>query len=243
MKLGKGCVGGQLGDKMKYFSEVGWYLPKQERHLQGWMQRVNKQVHGRLTYQYRKYQACFPYIRPTRNIAIDVGAHVGLWSFYIAKDFKKVLCFEPIKLHRDCWHKNVLAGNALLYGVAVGEKNKKKVLVLNRTADSSGDTGIDLTRDSKGQGVSMIKLDNCPIPDGSIDFIKIDCEGYELFVLQGAEELLKKHKPCVIVEQKPETGGYKKYGIKQLAAVEYLQSLGAVKKRGIQGDYILCWEK
>ena len=75
----------------------------------------------------------------------------------------------------------------------------------------------------------------------NVDFIKIDCEGYEYFVLRGAEKTLLQNKPCIIVEQKPETG-MEKYGIGITDGVKYLESLGAKRRASIQGDYILSWE-
>ena len=48
--------------------------------------------------------------------------------------------------------------------------------------------------------VELKKLDEVIPPDLKIDFIKIDVEGAELGVLQGAVQLLKKDKPIVVFE-------------------------------------------
>jgi FkbM family methyltransferase len=48
--------------------------------------------------------------------------------------------------------------------------------------------------------VELKKLDEVIPPNLKIDFIKIDVEGAELGVLQGAVQLLKKHKPIVVFE-------------------------------------------
>ena len=48
--------------------------------------------------------------------------------------------------------------------------------------------------------VELKKLDETIPPNLRIDFIKIDVEGAELGVLQGAVQLLKKHKPIVVFE-------------------------------------------
>ena len=37
-------------------------------------------------------------------------------------------------------------------------------------------------------------------PDSSIDFIKCDVEGNELFVLKSSSSVLRKHKPILLVE-------------------------------------------
>jgi FkbM family methyltransferase len=48
--------------------------------------------------------------------------------------------------------------------------------------------------------VELKKLDETIPPNLKIDFIKIDVEGAELGVLQGATQLLKKHHPIVVFE-------------------------------------------
>ena len=45
----------------------------------------------------------------------------------------------------------------------------------------------------------MISLDSVDFND-KIDFIKIDTEGSELYVLQGAKSIINHHKPLIQVE-------------------------------------------
>lgn len=225
------------------FEQGGWWLPDGEQHLQGWMRQVNMRDPGpggeeRLTYQGRKYKACRPFIRGWRT-AIDVGAHVGLWSWQMARDFGHVVGFEPMPEHRACWEKNMEgAENAVLLSYALGAE-PGTVFLKTRTLNSSGDTGVEPGA-TEGVEAEMLTLDELGLED--IDFIKIDCEGYELYVLQGAVETLKRCKPCLIVEQKPETGMEARYGIGVHDAIAFLEDLGAKKRLGIQGDYIFSWD-
>ena len=71
------------------------------------------------------------------------------------------------------------------------------------------------------------------------NLVKIDCEGWELPVLRGAEVTLRCCKPTVIVEQKP--GRAQRFGHADTGAVDYLQSLGAKLRAELSGDYILSW--
>ncbi|MDZ4382809.1 MAG: FkbM family methyltransferase [Parvibaculum sp.] len=219
---------------MKHDRKTGWHFPDGETHLIKWMLTVNDPFQGRLTYQRRKYLAALEFVKE-RRVAVDIGGHVGLWSWPMSFDFERVVAFEPLSAHVECFHSN-LAGvtNVELRQCALGE-SIGEVAVRNRTPDSSGDTGVD--PDGEGELVRLRMLDEFELRD--VDFLKCDCEGFEVFVMRGAEETLKRCKPVVIVEQKPETGMEARYGIGATDAVTYLQSLGYRKARAIQGDYIM----
>lgn len=229
---------------MIYSKETGWWLPDGEEHLQAWMLKVGKTHHERLTYQRHKYLKALEWVKDRRT-ALDIGAHVGLWSWQMTFDFAIVEAFEPMPAHGDCWKLNLKGReNTVFYPFALGNR-EARVRLETRTKGSSGDTGIvpdelDPVSDELGPVVDMFPLDTFNF--GPVDFIKIDCEGFEVFVLRGARETLLKHKPCVIVEQKPETGGAQRYGTGVTDAVEFLLGLGAKKRAGIQGDYIMSWD-
>lgn len=98
---------------------------------------------------------------------------------------------------------------------------------------SSGDSYV------KGEGdIHMKRLDDFDILD--VDFIKLDTEGHELFCLRGGEEMLKRWKPVICVEQKP--GKAQQFGLKETGAVTYLQGLGAKLRLTMSGDFFLSWD-
>jgi len=225
---------------MNFDKRIGWFMPNGEKHLPDWMIRVNDKRDGRLLYQGRKYRTALSFVGEKKFTAIDIGAHVGLWSWQMAKDFTRVLAFEPMPEHQDCFAKNMQAeiatGQVALSPVALGPECGE-AHIRTRTVGSSGDTGIEW--DGSGIKVPMLTLDSFGIKEAN--FMKIDCEGYELFVLQGAVETLKRCRPVIIVEQKPETGGPVRYRISTTAAVEFLKTLGMRQRAAIQGDYIMTW--
>lgn len=213
-----------------------WWMPEYERHLPGHMRTVNQVIYGRLSYQYGKYTTAIPYIKNMRTV-IDVGGHIGLWSYFLSKDFADVKAFEPMEIHRQCFAKNLIdAHNVELLGCALGEV-ESMVDLETRTPDSSGDTQVD--PESIGSGKTPMKpLDWFGFED--VDLIKIDCEGFEEFVLRGAVETLEKWKPCVIVEQKRDMSA--RYGLEKQSAVKFLEDLGAVMRQEISGDFIMSWD-
>lgn len=206
-----------------------WVLPAGETHLQAWMIQKNRRVDGRLTYQYEKYEAAVRHCKQ-RRVAIDVGAHVGLWSYWMARDFVQVECFEPKSEHAQCWFENMLGHpNAHLHQFALGQCSGRVGLVTGPS--SSGDTTVD----PHGSDVPMLALDSFEYR--SVDLLKIDCEGYEVFVLEGATELLTTSRPVVIVEQKPGHG--QRFGRGEHDALRFLETLGYERKWDYAGDYVM----
>lgn len=219
---------------MKQFDK--WFFPAGEEHLPGWMQTVNNRQDGRLTYQYGKYEAAMKFIKGNAH-AVDVGSHIGLWAYFMARDFQKVTCFEPMPKHAECWRKNMQdRENATLIECALGS-DVCSVKIGTRTKGSSGDTGV-LTDGRDGYTVPQQTLDYFELQD--VNLLKIDCEGYEEFVLRGGIETLKRCKPVVIVEQKGTMS--EQYGLGMKSAVTLLISLGAKVQDEISGDFILSWD-
>ena len=211
----------------------GIWLPDHERHLQQFLENKQTWVDGKGTYQFHKLAAAMKWCRQFR-FAVDVGAHVGLWTMQLVKRFEWVYAFEPVAAHRECFVEN-LRGNAnhSLIPYAVG--HLAGAVDMHTTDGSSGDSWV--SNEKRGQ-VSMVTLDEYGWEN--VDFIKLDNEGFELFGLRGAERMLKRCHPCVIVEQKP--GRAQKFGLGETDAVTYLRDLGAHLRAVLAGDYIMSWD-
>lgn len=211
-----------------------WWFPDGEKHLPEWMANAKNRIilNGRPSYQGKKQIACVntvnKYKRTTRT-AIDVGGHIGLWSFNLAAVFQHVLAFEPVAAHRECFTRNVEARNVELIPCALGKEEGSVSIYTAPT--SSGDSYVN-----GGGEIPLKTLDTFTL--AHVDFIKIDCEGYEENVLRGAEHLLKTWKPVVCVEQKRDMASTR-FGLAPLGAVKFLQTLGYGVEQEIGGDYIM----
>lgn len=218
--------------------DLGWWFPDGETHLPDWMRQANQLRDGVHQYQLRKYEQALAWCRQ-RRLAVDVGGHIGQWSRNMAKDFAAVVAFEPVPAYAECWRKN-MAGvdHAKLREVALGNVDATVSLRCG-TPGSHGDTFV-APRDQANAAtdVRQLRLDDMDL--GTIDFIKVDCEGYEFFVIEGGERTIRRDQPCVIVEQKP--GHARKYGLAEIEAVNLLLSWGARRRATISGDYILSWD-
>ena len=215
----------------------GIWLPEAEDHLVPHLER-GPEFAGAATYQFQKFQAAFPYIKNFRH-AVDVGAHVGLWSRVLARCFARLTAFEPIEQHRACFNKNVHREQGCeidLHPFALTGA-EEEILRFAIAPDNSGGTHVETKDDGVGVQVVARSLDGFDLPP--IDFLKIDCEGYEYFVLQGGEETVRRDRPCIVVEQKPGKGSM--YGLDDREAVKLVQSWGAELKFEIAGDFCLAW--
>ncbi|HEX7455692.1 MAG TPA: FkbM family methyltransferase [Gallionella sp.] len=209
----------------------GIWLPDHEQHMIEWMNSSGEIVDGRGTYQIKKLRAALLHVKQYRT-AVDVGAHVGFWSMHLAPRFRELHAFEPVKAHRECFESNLTAPNVALYACALG--NKEGGVTLDVPKGSSGGTHISGAGD-----IPLKRLDDFELPD--VDFIKIDCEGYELAVLQGAVETLQRCHPCIIVEQKQHIMA-KNFGTSGTPAVDFLIALGAKQRAVLSGDHIVTWD-
>jgi len=217
------------------FQHQGIWLPDGEDHLTGMLDR-GPFLDEKGTYQYKKYLQVMAKT-PNRRTVIDIGAHVGLWSMHFVKEFDHVEAFEPCANHRLCFEKNLRYEiNFSLHEAACGEE--RGIVHMRTNPTSSGDTWPEHPDENpEGEPARITRIDDHKFT--LVDLIKLDCEGYELFALKGAEETIKSCKPTIIVEQKP--GRAQKFGLEQTQAVTYLEGLGMRLTTVMSGDYILVW--
>jgi FkbM family methyltransferase len=205
-----------------------WYWPDHETHLIEWLDKTPPYVlNGRKAYQGNKQAVALRHCR-SFHTAIDVGAHIGLWSFNLACRFEMVHAFEPVAEHRECFAKNVTADEVVLHDCALGAAPGH--VSMDVAPGSSGDSKV-----TAGDEVEVRTLDSFGIRN--VDFIKIDCEGYETSVVQGARETILQWKPTIIVEQKRDFGA--RFGFRPKEAVELLVSWGYKEVAEYGGDHIM----
>ena len=216
----------------------GVYLPNGETHLTQWMSDNGEIADGRGTYQIKKLRRALSRCRNFRT-AVDVGGHVGLWSMQLAKHFRNVIAFEPIAEHRECFREN-LKGRRGVELVACALGARAGFVRFDTNPSSSGDThvhaeGNDGVSDTHMDGAIVETLDSFDLPD--VDFMKLDCEGYELFALQGAALTIERDRPVIIVEQKP--GRAQRFGLPERGAVDWLLGKGYRLTDEMSGDFVL----
>lgn len=217
----------------------GIWLPDREEHLVPELV-AGTWFAGASTVQFRKFAACFPHIRQFRH-AVDIGANAGIWTRVLRRCFSVVTCFEPNpECHEAFWLNNPWrempegGGQVVFYDAALG--NEPGTMRLNTKLRSTAFTRLDPDGDTE---VDVRTLDSYKLDE--VDFIKIDVEGFEHPVVRGAVETIRKWRPLLIVEQKPDNA--ERHGLKRFGAVNLLKKMGGVVIAEISGDMIVQFPK
>ena len=153
---------------------------------------------------------------------LDIGAWCGTWSIAMEKYARNIDAFEPHKIHFACLEKNV---------ARFSDRIKSNKIAIGHTESS-----ISLTEELATQNI-RIKNEIGEIPMHTIDyynysdvqFIKIDVEGYEMRVLEGAKKTItfndenQSNVQYIMVELNHNT---EKYESSNLEVKTYIKSLG-----------------
>lgn len=132
--------------------------------------------------------------------ALDIGANIGSHTLYFIKEYgmEKVWSFEPVPSTFAILKKNIelnsLEQKVCLENVGIGER-EYHASVKDEFKHNRGGTSIK----EDDTGIFQVKtIDSYDILNVSL--IKIDTEGYEIKVLQGAEETIVKCRPIILIE-------------------------------------------
>jgi len=196
-----------------------WFMPDWDNHIQ-----FNFKKGG---YQVKQRDLALSYVKEW-DMAIDIGANIGLWTKPLCEKFRFVWAFEPSRENWECCQKNLLnIQNYQLEQVALGDKQAEDVRLYS-TSDSCGDLRIvPIGEKAKViDNVDMMMLDNYNFA-GKVGFIKIDVQQHEKEVLLGSKRTLEKHNPVICVEQPTRTDEEKEY---KFECKEILSSFGYREK-------------
>ena len=137
------------------------------------------------------------------DVFIDVGANIGFLSMAAAVAVGKkgeVLAFEPVPSTYDILVANrELNSLSQLQAFCVGVGSKSETVTIQTEDENRGGASILNKHNGSGIEIQVKKLDEL-ITASPVSLIKIDVEGYEFEVLKGAEELIKRDRPALIVE-------------------------------------------
>jgi FkbM family methyltransferase len=140
---------------------------------------------------------------PEDAVTVDVGANCGLYTRQLARLSRQVHAFEPSRQMARLLRRTS-ASNVSVHEIALSDHNGDAELFIPQ-----GDNGLVYGLASLEPRADLpTKLVSTHVPTARLDaivhqdvaFVKIDVEGHELNVLNGAVELLERSQPVFLVE-------------------------------------------
>jgi len=140
------------------------------------------------------------------SYVLDVGANIGWTLLKMASISKsgKVIGFEPEPFNYSICRKNISLNtldNVMVLPVGLGIEKSTAMMEI-RTLSNRGGNRVSPQYKEGSVSVRIDRLDGIDEIKGwpKIDLIKIDVEGYELHVLEGAGTILSDFKPTLFIE-------------------------------------------
>lgn len=162
---------------------------------------------------------------PTRTRCfIDIGAHIGTTAAPYSRLFSTVHAYEPCSVNYPFLERNIRGNNlknCIPHNIGLYSYECQGIMKYH----GGGNSGCFAFEPSESGDIKCIALDTQK--HEFVDFIKVDTEGSELFVLKGAEATLRKWKPLVQIDTNELS--QRLYGISAQKTVDYLKSLGYVE--------------
>ncbi len=152
-----------------------------------------------------------------RDVCLDIGANIGAHTLPLAEFVGpegRVHAFEPTDFAYRKLLRNISLNDHLAAGIFSSQVflGRDAAMSVPDTICSSWplrqDAGLDPMHGGRAESAGDARCDSLDDwmsrekPE-RIDLLKLDVDGHELDVLRGAEELLKAHKPTLIVEFAP----------------------------------------
>jgi FkbM family methyltransferase len=171
---------------------------------------------------------------------VDVGANNGNFAVefsHLVGDSGKVHSFEPQRIIYYQLCGNVFMNgldNVYCHNVAIGDKKgivyMEEPNYFSKEAVNFGDVRIKKAKENNVI-VDLKRLDDYHFDD--VVFIKIDVQGYESLVLDGASSTILRHRPFIFVEFEEHL--LKENGSSEAMLKEKIESLGYYVKRFQEG--------
>ena len=140
---------------------------------------------------------------PTRD-SIDIGANKGVYTYWLARNSRHVHAYEPNpKMFKVLEAGTKAETTVSVSPVALSDQTGQTVLRIPKTSKGYSNQGASLNYDKVGEAYGEVAVEMRRLDDEGYDnvgLIKIDVEGHEFAVLDGARETIRRCRPVLIIE-------------------------------------------
>lgn len=131
---------------------------------------------------------------------LDIGANVGIYSFHFKNIFNNIEAFEPLE-EITYRLKAIQSESVKVHNIALSNKNGKLNFFIPYENDKMNPALASLESRNGKCEVRTVKVNTVDYYNfNDVDLIKIDVEGHEQFVIEGAHNVIKRNMPILIVE-------------------------------------------
>ena len=138
---------------------------------------------------------------PRKRVMIDIGANIGIFARPSAERFEHVICFEPVLKNFEVLQKNLENySNVELHNLGLSNKDQTATFELQtlKCGHTKQVTEFVPNPEFEKHTGELTTLDRFNFK--SVDWIKIDVEGFENAVLDGSRDTIKRNRPWLLIE-------------------------------------------
>ena len=140
------------------------------------------------------------------DFVLDIGANIGYYTILFSKlvgKNGKVFAFEPTKDYYNVLKSNLKANNITnceSFQIGFSDKDEQLKIFLGQHSASIYEIGDQ--KQIQSELINLMALNTFVLNNNikKIDFIKIDVDGHEPRILEGAWESLEKFNPIILLE-------------------------------------------
>lgn len=161
---------------------------------------------------------------PQKSVIVDVGCYNGRTSLYLAKRLQEIKRSDILVIAIDPNPNNISKIQEKSMKLGLNIKAIQSVITNKRSYFKT--VNLEVDKGSTGSGLRYEMIENyeagCCVGDSldnllseyssRIEFLKIDVEGHEKYVLEGSSKILQNDKPMIYVETWNNTHAFKRLG-------------------------------
>lgn len=181
------------------------------RQLKWWLRGASQKLFPKFTLAILAHRtwvlepevALVPFLSRRKGLAVDAGANKGVYLYHLSRHYRRVAGFEPLPSLATYLEK-AAPRNATVRNVALSNAPGTATLSLPRGFNELGSleahTAETWTADApvEHHDVKLETLDSLGLTE--VALLKIDVEGHEMAVIEGADKTIERWRPAIMVE-------------------------------------------